>query len=79
MPESRSRLAGLSAMVLEMTVTVVVGAFAGGWLDRKLGTAPLMLTLASLAGFAAGMTRLILTANRLLRPDDDVPPDEDRP
>ncbi len=54
-PSSTQREMSFAYRVLiEMVVGVGVGAFVGWWLDRWLGTAPILLVVMLLLGFAAG-------------------------
>lgn len=46
-----------------MTVAVLGGGFGGKWLDGKLGTSPLLLTLGLLGGVALGMYEIVRVAN----------------
>lgn len=46
-----------------MTVAVLGGGFGGKWLDAKLGTSPLLLTLGLLGGVALGMYEIVRVAN----------------
>jgi F0F1-type ATP synthase assembly protein I len=71
------RLAGASALVLEMALTVVAGVFAGGWLDGRFGTGPAFLITLSIGALVLGMWRLTTTLDRLLDPDERLPPDPD--
>lgn len=41
-----------------MTVPLLVGLFAGQWLDRRFGTAPWLLLGGALLGGAAGMLNM---------------------
>ncbi len=50
-----TRVAGL---VLPMTVTVIVGFALGGWLDKRLGTSPLLLLALGLGGLLIGFWRM---------------------
>ena len=55
-PPSMQREIGFAYRVLiEMAVGIGFGAFAGWWLDRWLGTRPILLVVMILLGFAAGM------------------------
>jgi hypothetical protein len=45
-----------------MTVAVLGGGFGGKWLDGKLGTSPLLLTLGLLGGVALGMYEIVRVA-----------------
>ena len=52
----------MSAIVSQLVGSVLVGIFAGRWLDGKAGTEPLFLILGLLLGLGAGvyaMLRLI--------------------
>ena len=65
-------------MVMEMTMLIILGALAGGWLDKKLQTSPLLLLLALGAALTLGMFRIIHTLDRLSPPektDEDHPPE----
>jgi F0F1-type ATP synthase assembly protein I len=44
-----------STVGLEMAVSVLLGLFAGRWLDGKAGTAPWLMILGLTLGFAAGL------------------------
>lgn len=48
--------------VLGAAALVVIGMWAGGWLDQKFATAPWLSIGLSLAGAAAGLTRLVIKA-----------------
>lgn len=74
MAGSRSRLLNVSALVLEMTVLTILGALAGGWLDRRLGTGTLLQLLGLFLSFAFGLYRLISAVQRLQPPNDPPPP-----
>jgi ATP synthase protein I len=50
-------------MVLELVVGMLFGFGIGFSLDRWFGTAPLMIVIMSLFGFAAGIRTMMLTAN----------------
>jgi ATP synthase protein I len=49
-------------MVLELVIGLVLGLGIGLVLDYWLGTAPLMIVIMSLFGFAAGIKTMIRTA-----------------
>ena len=52
---STQRQMGVAYRVMvEMIVGVAVGGFLGWWLDRWLGTAPILLVALIVLGFAAG-------------------------
>ena len=67
MPASKlqKQLMGVSGMVMEMAVLVILGALAGNWLDSQLQTSPLILLLALGAALVLGMSRIIRTLDRL--------------
>jgi F0F1-type ATP synthase assembly protein I len=45
----------MSAVGLEMGLSVIIGAFGGRWLDGQLGTAPWIMIAGVVVGFAAGL------------------------
>jgi len=67
---------GASAIVTEMSLLIVAGAFAGYWLDDNLGTSPFLLLLGIVGGLIVGMTRLLTTLNRLTGDNEPLPPDD---
>lgn len=52
-------------IVAELVIGVGVGGFIGWALDRQLGTAPWLLIVFFLFGFAAGMLNVIRTARKM--------------
>ncbi len=52
-------------LAIELVVGVVAGTLIGWALDRQLGTAPWLMVLFLLLGFAAGMSNLIRAARRM--------------
>jgi F0F1-type ATP synthase assembly protein I len=65
----------LTSVGIEMAVAVVIGLFAGQWLDRKAGTEPLFLFICLLIGCAAAgkaVWRAVKKADRMV--DDPAPP-----
>jgi ATP synthase protein I len=50
-------------MVLELVIGMVIGVGLGFSLDQWLGTAPLMIIIMSLFGFAAGIRTMMITAS----------------
>jgi hypothetical protein len=59
----------------ELAVFILLGLFAGQWVDKRLGTAPWLLILGVFAGAAAGffnMYRILTTAERRTKSHDDV-------
>lgn len=69
-PNALKVMARASAMVLEMGILVVVGAFSGSWLDGRLGTSPLFLLCLSMAMLAAGILRILRTLEHDQDTDD---------
>ncbi len=69
-PNALKVMARASAMVLEMGILVVVGAFSGNWLDERLGTSPLFLLCLSMAMLAAGIIRILRTLEHDQDTDD---------
>ena len=66
--DSRARGAAMSEafkITAELLVGVIVGGGIGWALDRYLGTAPWLLILFLLLGFAAGMSNVIRSARRM--------------
>ncbi len=74
-PEKNSRRKGPSPAVLagagfELAGCILLGLFAGQWIDKRLGTAPWLLILGVFIGAAAGifnMYRTLTTAERRAR------------
>jgi Putative F0F1-ATPase subunit Ca2+/Mg2+ transporter len=59
----------------ELAGCILLGLFAGQWVDKRLGTAPWLLILGVFAGAAAGffnMYRILTTAERRTKSHDDV-------
>lgn len=55
-------MALMSAILSQLVGSILIGIFAGRWLDRQIGTEPLFLIIGLLLGLAAGiytLTRLI--------------------
>ena len=52
-------------IAVDLVVGVAFGGFVGWWLDRYLGTAPWLMVLLLILGFAAGMMNVIRTARRM--------------
>ncbi len=63
----QKQLIGVSGMVMEMTILVILGALVGGWLDSQLQTSPLFFLFALGAALILGMTRIIRTIDRLTK------------
>lgn len=64
-PENQwHRLLQFSTIGLEMGLSVVLGLLIGNYLDRWLDTAPWMLMIFLMLGFAAGFRRLFSLARK---------------
>jgi F0F1-type ATP synthase assembly protein I len=68
------RVAGSIAMVSELAVTVILGVLAGGWLDRRFGTEPVLILFLSIGALIFSMWRLVNSLNRLFKPDASLSP-----
>lgn len=83
--KARGNALGQAFKILtELVVGVVVGGGIGWVLDRQLGTAPWLMILFLVVGFAAGMSNVVRTARRLQaqseplqRAAPSVPDDDD--
>jgi ATP synthase protein I len=65
-PRARGQAMGQGLKIaVDLVVGVAFGGFAGWWLDRYLGTAPWLMVLLLILGFAAGMMNVIRTARRM--------------
>jgi ATP synthase protein I len=67
----------LSSVGIELALSVLIGMFAGRWLDGKLGSAPWLMIVCLLAGFAAGLRSIVRAMDRASRPSpssDAAPP-----
>ena len=71
-PAGLKRMFRASAMVTETAILVLVAALVGGWVDRHLGTATLLLLLSSCTALVVGLYRI----NRWLgtKADGNHPP-----
>jgi ATP synthase protein I len=59
----------------ELAGCILLGLFAGQWVDKRLGTAPWLLILGVFAGASAGffnMYRILTTAERRTKSHDDA-------
>ncbi|MCP5024318.1 MAG: AtpZ/AtpI family protein [bacterium] len=45
---------------VQFGAVLVLSAFAGHWLDTRLGSSPIFLVLGVLVGFGGGLTSLVL-------------------
>jgi ATP synthase protein I len=55
------RVATVATGGIEFAVTILLGVFAGQWLDRRMGTAPWLVILGVLLGAAVGFYNLYRT------------------
>lgn len=53
-----------SAILSQLVGSVLIGTFAGMWIDGKIGTAPLFLIIFLLAGASAGAATMIYTVQK---------------
>lgn len=68
---SGRRVAGeLAEVGLRFASVLVLSALGGWWLDGKLGWTPWLTLIGTAAGFAAGLTWLILRVRELEGTDD---------
>lgn len=59
--------ARLASVGIEFSISTVIGALGGRWLDGKLGTEPWLMIVGLVIGVAAGFRSLIRTARRAQR------------
>jgi len=65
--------AALAGAGFELAGCILLGLFAGQWVDKRLGTAPWLLILGVFAGAAAGffnMYRILTTVERRAKSHD---------
>jgi ATP synthase protein I len=60
---SQKNISYVWRMVLELVIGMAIGFGLGFSLDQWLGTAPLMIVIMSLFGFAAGIRTMMITAS----------------
>jgi ATP synthase protein I len=60
-PTPAASPAMLAGAGIEFLGAILIGVFAGQWLDKKLGTAPWLLLLGTFVCAAAGFVHLIRT------------------
>jgi F0F1-type ATP synthase assembly protein I len=54
-------MALMSAIVSQLVGSLLIGIFAGRWLDQKWGTEPIFLIIGLLVGLAAGTYSMLLS------------------
>jgi ATP synthase protein I len=65
-PRQRGQAMGQGLRIaVDLVVGVAFGGFVGWWLDRYFGTAPWLMVVLLILGFAAGMMNVIRTARRM--------------
>lgn len=60
----------LATVGIELSVSILIGALGGQWLDGKLGTKPWLMIVGLVLGVTAGFRSLIRTAQRANRETD---------
>ena len=53
-----------SAILSQLVGSILLGIFAGMWIDRKYSTAPVFLVICLLAGLTIGVLALITTIRK---------------
>ena len=70
-------IAAFSSVGIEVVVSVLLGLFAGRWLDQKFHTGNTWFFLGTLLGVVLAFRSLWRTAKRAERAVADPPPDDD--
>ncbi|RRD94477.1 AtpZ/AtpI family protein [Clostridiales bacterium COT073_COT-073] len=65
--DSLKALAMLTQMGITMIVPIGLGLFAGAFLDRKLGTAPIFLIIFIVLGIAAGFRNIYQMTRKFMK------------
>lgn len=65
-------------MVIELVLSVMIGAAMGWGLDSLFGTLPLLLIVFVMLGFAAGVRSMMRTATQMQRGKADPAGDDER-
>jgi ATP synthase protein I len=73
---SKKNVSYVWRMVLELVIGMVLGFGIGFSLDKWLTTAPLMMIIMSLFGFAAGIRTMMMTANEFANLNKKIQPEE---
>lgn len=66
-----------TAIGTEFSVCIGMMLWAGMWLDKKLGTSPVMMLLGFIIGFAAGLYWLIKQARQARKDIEKMKPSSD--
>ena len=67
------RTLSMSSVGLEMGIAVILGLLFGRWLDGEVGTAPWMMIVFTILGFAAGFKgvfRALREADRIAKENE---------
>lgn len=59
-------------LTVEILAGIAVGGFVGWWLDKVLGTQPLMMLVLLFLGMAAGLMNSVRTVNEMRRKQDQL-------
>ncbi len=79
-PSNSAALGQAMRIGIELVVGIAAGGLIGWLLDRWLGTAPWLMMVFFIAGFAAGLTNVVRTAQRMqpkALPGQDLPVNDD--
>ena len=57
----------MTAVGIELSLSVLFGALLGHWADGRLGTNPFLMIVLLCVGFAAGIRSVVRTARRAER------------
>ena len=79
-PGNSAALGQAMRLGIELVVGIAAGGLIGGLLDRWLGTTPWLMIVFFVAGFAAGLTNVMRTAQRMqpkVLPGQDLTDDDD--
>lgn len=68
---SYKAMALMSAISAQLVGSILIGLFAGKWLDAKLGTLPLFLILGLFLGLAAGIYSMLRLIKNFTGSNDD--------
>lgn len=64
----------MSSVGIELALSVLIGLFAGRWLDGKLGTSPWLMIVLLCLGFAAGLRSIVRTMDKASKASSDAEP-----